>query len=159
MDKDKVMIEYLLSCPAINGNSLFFNYAEGSDDTNHFLTQATDISKDKPFIDGSELKQYAFSIITYKSLGTQSVDKSNVESDENLDELSEVQSIIDWITEQSEQRNYPNFGENCQIDDMVCTTDKPVFTGVFQDSVGTPTARYSMTINIDYLDTTKMIWS
>lgn len=157
-NKDKVMLEYLLSCPAINERSLFFNFAEGKDETNHFVTQATDINRQKPFVDGSIAKVYSFSIVTYKSLGTQAVDKENVGSDENLDELAEVQSLIDWITEQRDNSNYPDFGESINIDDMYCTTDKPVLLGVFQDTLGTPTARYSMTIMVEYIDNSKMIW-
>lgn len=159
MNKDLIMLDYLITCPSIHDKSLFFNYAEGTDDTNHFITQATDVATQKPFVDGSVMKRYSFSIIAYKTIGTQAVDKSNVGSDENLDELAEVQAIIDWITEQSDNGEYPDFGESCQIDNMECTTDKPVLMGVFQDTMGTPTARYSMTIRIDYLDTTKMIWN
>ena len=158
MNKDRIMLDYLVSCPSISDKSLFFNYAEGQDDTNHFVTQATDVKRNIKYVDGSEEKIYSFSLIAYKSLGTQAVDKSNVESDENLDELTEVQTLIDWITEQSETGEYPNFGESCQIDTMYCTTDKPVFMGAFTDTVGTPTAKYSMTIVIEYLDTTKKIW-
>lgn len=159
MEKDNVMLAYILTCPTISENSLFFNYAEGEDNTSHFITEATDISTQKPFIDGSVRKQYAFSILVYKSLGYTPVDATDVSTDENLDELSDVQAIIDWITEQGELRNFPDFGDKIEIDEMVCTTDKPVYMGVFADTQGTPVARYSITIRIDYLDKTKMIWS
>ena len=158
MDKDTVMIEYLNTCPSISDKSLFFNYAEGEDDTNHFVTQATDVSRQQPYIDGSVEKRYSFSIYAYKSLGYRAVDVDNAQSDENLGELVEVQAIIDWINQQGEDKNFPDFGEDCQIDEMKCTTDKPVLMGTFQDNVGTPIARYSMTIQIDYLDTTKLVW-
>lgn len=159
MSKDTIMLEYLNTCPSISGRSLFFNYAEGEDDTNHFITEASDVSRQKPYIDGSVEKRYSFSIIAYKSLGYRAVDTDNIESDENLDELAEVQQIVDWITEQSEISNYPYFGSNYIIDSMICTTDRPVLLGVFEDSQGTPMARYGITIQIDYLDTTKNIWN
>jgi len=159
MDKDSIMLDFLLTCPAINENSLFFNYAEGEDNTSHFITEASDISTQKPFVDGSVMKRYSFDIIVYKSLGYTPIDTTDVTTDENLDELSEVQSIIDWITEQEELKNYPNFGDKIDVDVMYCTTDKPALKGIFTDTMGTPTARYSITIRIDYLDRTKMIWS
>ena len=159
MSKDSIMLEYLLTCPSINENSLFFNYAEGEDNTSHFITEASDKSTQKPFVDGSIQKRYSFDIIVYKSLGYTPIDTTDVTADENLDELSEVQAIIDWITEQGELRNFPNFGDNIEVDEMYCTTDKPVLRGVFTDTMGTPMARYSITIQIDYLDKTKMIWS
>ena len=158
MEKDDIMIEYLLQCSSVGDRSLFFNYAEGEDDTNHFVTQATDVKTQKPFIDGSVEKRYSFTLISYKSIGYRPVDNDNVSSDENLDELAEVQAIIDWINVQSESKIYPDFGANCQIDEMICTTDKPVLLGVFADTQGNPMARYSMTIQIDYLDITKKIW-
>lgn len=159
MSKDSIMLEYLLTCPSINENSLFFNYAEGEDNTSHFITEASDKSTQKPFVDGSIQKRYSFDIIVYKSLGYTPIDTTDVTADENLDELSEVQAIIDWITEQGELRNFPNFGDKIEVDEMYCTTDKPVLRGVFTDTMGTPMARYSITIQIDYLDKTKMIWS
>lgn len=159
MSKDSIMLEYLLTCPSINENSLFFNYAEGEDNTSHFITEASDKSTQKPYVDGSIKKRYSFDIIVYKSLGYTPIDTTDVTADENLDELSEVQAIIDWITEQGELRNFPNFGDKIEVDEMYCTTDKPVLRGVFTDTMGTPMARYSITIQIDYLDKTKMIWS
>lgn len=153
------MLEYLLTCPSISEHSLFFNYAEGEDNTNHFITEATDVRTHQPFIDGSVMKRYSFDIITYKSLGYTEVDTTDVTTDENLDELSEVQTIIDWVTEQGELKNFPDFGEKIEIDEMKCLTDKPVLMGTFTDTMGTPMARYSITIQIDYLDKTKMIWS
>lgn len=158
MDKNESMIEYLVQCPSIGDKSLFFNYAEGEDDTNHFVTQATDKATQKPYVDGSVEKRYSFTLISYKSIGYRAVDSSDIASDENLDELSDVQAIIDWIASQSESELYPNFGDDCQIDDMFCTTDKPVLLGIIGDAQGNPIARYSITIQIDYLDTSKMIW-
>ena len=76
-----------------------------------------------------------------------------------MSEISEVQEIIDWINEQAEAKNYPNFGHYCTIEEMRCDTDRPVLNGVFADSQGSPVARYSFTIQIDYLDTTKKIWN
>jgi len=159
MSKDSIMLEYLLTCPSISENSLFFNYADGEDNTNHFVTEATDVRTHKPYVDGSVEKRYSFMILVYKSLGYTPINPDEVTNDENLDELLEVQAIIDWITEQGELKNFPNFGDKIEVDEMICTTDKPVLMGAFVDAQGTPMARYSITIQIDYLDKTKMIWS
>ena len=159
MDKNQVMIEYLNTCTSISSRKLFFNYAKGEDETNHFVTEAIDKATQKPYVDGSVMKRYSFTIISYKSIGYRAVDTSDVATDENLEEILEVQEVIDWIIEQSELQNYPDFGTDCLIDDMQCTTDKPVLLGIYTDSVGNPMARYSITIQIDYLDKSKMIWS
>lgn len=157
--KEQIMIKYLLDCPTVNSESLFFNYAEGEDNTNHFVTNATDVALEKPFIDGSVMKRYSLTLYSYKSLGCRAITTDDISADENLEEMQEVQKIIDWISEQSDDRNYPDFGDDCQIDNMKSMTDKPQLLGIFQDNVGTPIARYSMTIVIEYLDNTKKLWN
>ena len=159
MSKDEIMIEYLLTCPYIRDNSLFFNYAEGEDNTNHFETNATDVSVQKPFVDGSVLKQYTFTLASYKSLGYRAVDVEDVSTDENIDDLEEVQQILEWINEQADNGNFPNFGTGYVVEEMECSTDRPKLDGMFNDAVGTPIARYSIVIRLQYIDNTKLLWN
>jgi hypothetical protein len=73
-------------------------------------------------------------------------------------DFSEVQDIIDWIVEQADIRNYPNFGEYCEIDDMRVTTENPRLNSVDTQTTP-PLAKYSFTIQVDYLDTSKKIYN
>ena len=69
----------------------------------------------------------------------------------------DVQGIISWLDEQNDQLNYPDFGSDCIIDSMVTTSDTPNLNGI-DESVMPALAKYSITINIDYLDTSKQIF-
>ena len=76
---------------------------------------------------------------------------------ENVIDLSDVQALIDWISEQNELKNFPNFGEDCIIEQMYTTTEEPKFEGI-NDELSPPLAMYSITIRIEYTDVSKVLW-
>ena len=162
MDKNKAVIDYLFTCPYIKDNPLFYNFGQVESDNKQVVTQASDISVNTPFIDGSVRKRYTFTIIDYKSVVynaviTRTVDETDIPVSENLDNDLEVQQVADWVTEQSDLRNYPDFGSDCVIDDMVVVTDQPNMNGVDRE-VSPALAKYSISIRIDYMDYSKAIW-
>ena len=71
--------------------------------------------------------------------------------------MAAIQNLIDWIREQEDAHNYPNFGSDCQIDEILTTTDSPSFDGI-DEQVSPPLAVYSVTIQIRYIDKSKRIW-
>ena len=73
MDKNKSVIDFLLQCPQIKDNPLFFNFAEAQDNNKQFVTAANSKSISKEYIDGSVLKQYTFTIIDYRSVSYQAI--------------------------------------------------------------------------------------
>lgn len=158
MDKEKALIEYLLQCSQIQNNPLFFNFLKAKEDNKQFVTVANDKILNRSYVDGSVLKRYTFTIVDYRSVAYQAVVKMEGFPNENLEEFIDVQGIIDWITEQNELENYPDFGEKCIIQEIRTTTDQPNLNGV--DSNTTPAlAKYSISIQIDYIDITKRIWN
>ena len=162
MDKNKAIVSYLLACPYIKDNPLFYNFGEAESDNKQIVTHSTDIKVNKEFIDGSVQKVYTFTIIDYKSVVynaviTRTVDETDIPVSENLDNALEVQQVADWVTEQSDLRNYPDFGSDCVIDDMVVVTDQPNMNGVDRE-VSPALAKYSISIRIDYMDYSKAIW-
>ena len=157
MDKNQAVINYLSSCPAIAKNPLFFNFAQAEDNNKQLIAVATDKRVEKPYIDGSVLKRYTFTIIDYRSVIYQAVVKEAGYPNENVEELLDVQSIIDWIDEQNSEYNFPDFGEDCIIDEIKALTDTPRLNSV--DTSASPAlAKYSVAIQILYLDTSKRIW-
>lgn len=157
MDKNQAIITYLSSCPVIAGNPLFFNFAKAEDNNKQLVAVATDKKVERPYIDGSVLKRFTFTLIDYRSVIYQAVVKEAGYPNENVEELLDVQSIIDWIDEQNADGNFPNFGEDCVIDEIKALTDTPRLSGV--DSSASPAlAKYSVSIQILYLDTSKRIW-
>ena len=158
VDKNQAVIDFLIQCPAIAENPLFFNFLHANDDDKQIVTQTNDIRLDKKFIDGSILKRYTFSIIDFRSITNQPIPKISGASSENVEEMFDVQGIIDWVNEQADLENYPNFGEGYLIESMKTTSDNPNLNGI--DTQVTPAlAKYSMSIQIDYVDTTKKLWT
>lgn len=156
MDKNNAVIEFLKTCPAIQSNPLFFNFAENEEGTNHFITE-TD-KKKKTYIDGSVLKQYTFTIASYVPVAYSAIVGDSNFNDQNMENMAIVQEILDWIEEQADDANYPDFGSECNIEDMRTLTSDPDLDGI-DKSVNPPIARYSIGVQIDYIDNTKKIWS
>lgn len=156
MDKNNAVIEFLKTCPAIQSNPLFFNFAENEEGTNHFITE-TD-KKKKTYIDGSVLKQYTFTIASYVPVAYSAIVGDSNFNDQNMENMAIVQEILDWIEEQADKANYPDFGSECNIEDMRTLTGDPDLDGI-DKSVNPPIARYSIGVQIDYIDNTKKIWS
>lgn len=157
VDKNQAVIDYLLQFSKIRDNPLFFNFGVAKDNNKQIVTQANDKILNKPYIDGSVLKRYTFTLIAYTSISENPVPVGTFYQVENVEEMFDVQSIIDWITEQEELRNYPNFGEDCIVEEIKAITDNPNLNGI-DTSVSPALARYSISIQIQYLDTTNQVW-
>lgn len=157
IDKNQRVVNYLIQCPGILNSPLFFNFINAKTDTTQIVTQATERYASRRYIDGSVMKIYSFSIIIFKSVADTAVVKLDGYPNENIDDMSDIQALIDWITEQDKLHNYPDFGEDCQVDSVSTTTDTPNFDGI-NDQVSPPLATYSVTIEIQYLDNSEKIW-
>lgn len=158
MDKNQAVIDFLLKCPQIKENPLFFNFAEAKDNNKQIVTIANDKSVNKGFVDGSVLRRYTFTIIDYRSVAYQSIVTTAGLSNENVEEMFDVQKIIDWVTEQAGKGVFPDFGEKCPIESMWAVTDTPNLNGV-DTSVKPALAKYSVSVQIKYLDKTGVLWN
>lgn len=157
VDKTQAIIEYLLTCPSIQKSPLYFNFVKASDEDKQFVTASNEKTLHQPFIDGSVSKRFTFTIIDFRSVAYQELPKLAISSNENVEEYLDVQGIIDWVTEQSLAKNFPDFGEDCVIDDIKTTSDNPNLNGV--DTSTTPAlAKYSISIQVDYLDNSQRIF-
>lgn len=158
MDKNQATIDFLLQCEELRNNPMFFNFITAKEDNKQFVTVANDKSLNKSYIDGSVLRQYTFTIIDYKSVSMNALVTIPGYTNENVEDVLDVQNIIDWITEQADAKNFPNFGEGYIIQSMEALTDNPNLNGI--DSSTSPAlAKYSFSIRIQYLDETKILWN
>ena len=157
VDKNQAVIDYLITCPSIQNTPLYFNFINAQNDNKQIIILANDKAINKSYIDGSVLKRFTFTIIDFKSVTFIPIPKQEGMSNENVEDMSTVQAIIDWISEQADLRNYPNFGEDCLVEDIRTTTENPNLNGV-DNSLVPALAKYSISIQVDYLDTSKMIW-
>lgn len=159
VDKNKAIINFLLECPAIQNSPLYFQFINAKNDNKQIVTVGNDRLLHRPFIDGSVEKQYTFTIIDFKSISYNAIPKGLSEgTNENVEEMFEVQAIIDWIDEQAELRNYPNFGDGIVIDNIRALSDNPNLNGI-DTSIQPALAKYSVSIQIDYTDNSKVIWN
>ena len=158
MDKNQATIDFLLQCEELRNNPMFFNFITAKEDNKQFVTVANDKSLNKSYIDGSVLRQYTFTIIDYKSVSMNALVTIPGYTNENVEDVLDVQNIIDWITEQADAKNFPNFGEGYIIQSMEALTDNPNLNGI--DSSTSPAlAKYSFSIRIQYLDETQILWN
>ena len=157
VDKNQAVIEYIIQCPTILNSPLYFNFISAEDDTNQIVTLSNERYASSRYIDGSVMKIYSFTIILYKSAADIAVVKTDGYPNENVSDMSDIQALIDWIRDQNDLHNYPNFGQDCIVDEISTTTENPNFDGI-DDQVSPPLAVYSVTIEIQYLDISKKIW-
>lgn len=156
MDKNQAVIDFLLTCPSIANNPIFFNAIQAKDNTKEIITLANDRNVHRPYIDGSVDKRYTFTIIDFRSITYNPLVTIPGYTNENVTDMLDVQGVIDWIEQQNDDRVFPNFGSNCQIDAIHTLTDNPNLNGL--DTGVTPVlAKYSISVQIDYLDKSKMI--
>lgn len=157
-DKNSAIIDYLLTCDTIKSSSLYFNFINAKNDTKQIIADANDTYTDKKYIDGSVLKQYQCTLIDFRSLSTKPIPRALGYTDENVSDLGFVQSIIDWIEVQNDNRNFPDFGQTCIVESIRTTSNNPNLDGI--DASTTPAlAKYSITIQVEYLDTSKVMWN
>lgn len=157
VDKYQAIIDYLNDCPQIQQNPLFFNFSEAKDNAKQLMIVPVDKAINRSYIDGSVLKRYTFTIYDYRSITYQALAKVTGYPNENVEELIDVQGIIEWVDEQNEIANFPDFGPDCIIDEIRVSTNTPSLNSV--DTTLTPAlAKYSITIMVDYLDCTKAIF-
>lgn len=157
INKNQAVIDYLITCPTILNSPLYFNFINAKNDTNQLLTVSNDQYTNVSYIDGSVKRIYTFTILTFKSAADIAVVKASGYPNENLSDMHDIQALIDWIKEQEELHNYPNFGEDCIVESIAPTTDEPNFDGI-DEQVSPPLAVYSTSIQIEYLDISKKIW-
>ena len=155
VDKHIAVIEYLNNCPEIAENPLFFNFSQKEDNNQLFATFADSTETVKKYIDGSRERTYTFTIIIYKSVAYNPVIDDM--PDENIEEMIDVQSIVDWIDTQNDNKVFPDFGIDCVIDSIETLTNIPILNDVEGD-MQPALAQYSLGIRISYLDNSKVIW-
>ena len=158
VDKTQAIIEYLLQCPDIAKSALYFNFVEADSDDKQFVTVANEKTLNRKFIDGSVQKRFTFTIIDYRSVAYQELAKLHIDTNENVEEFLDIQAVIDWIDEQNDEKNFPDFGVECIIDSITTTSENPNLNGV-DNSAKPALAKYSISIQVDYIDTSKLLWN
>lgn len=157
IDKTQATINFILTYDGIATSPIFVNFISAKDNDVQLLTDSNDISTNRKFIDGSVMKQYTFSIVVTRSITETAIAKDELDN-ENITDMADIQKFMDWVNAQGEDHTYPDFGEECVIEEMHTTAENPSLEGINTD-VSPALALYSMEIRIDYIDYSKVIWS
>ena len=158
VEKNNAVIEYLMNCPTIANNPLFFNFAQKENNNQLFVRYADNTEIIKEYIDGSKEQIYTFTMVVYKSVAYNPTVEGY--SDENLDEYIDVIKIAEWIEQQNDNNIFPDFGEGCYIDSIETLTNVPIVnTNRTEGEMQPALAQYSLGVRIRYLDTNKVLWN
>lgn len=160
MDKNKAILDFITTYSGIATSPIFVNFINAKDNDVQFVTSSNEKTLNRKFIDGSVMKRYTFSIMITKSITDLPTLKQleEGEDNENITDLADIQAFMDWVNEQGENSNYPDFGTNCVIEEMRTTAENPELEGL-NTEVAPALALYSVEIGIDYIDYSKVIWS
>ena len=157
MDKNKAVLEFITTYSGIETSPIFINFINANNDNVQLLTASNEKGLNRRFIDGSVMKRYTFSLVITKTITNTAIAK-DILTNENIDDIADIQAFMDWVNEQGDNHNYPNFGEDCVIEEMHTTSENPSLDGI-NTEVSPALALYSMEIRIDYIDYSKVIWS
>ena len=168
IDLNKRILDYIYECPVVEENPMYFCVAEEQDNSNQLLPSMEQPRDAIEFIDGTVERIYRAEIFMYKSVvydpivteETSAGKKvpSSIYINENLEDMTDGQTLIDWIKEQNDNRHFPNFGEWCIIESVETTSNRPILNGV-NSELEPPLAQYSVGLVIKYLDTEKQLWN
>ena len=123
MSKHDAMKEYFEpKVLEVAGNMLKFNYSDECDNAISFLTNYSDKVRKRYIRIGAE-KEYGFTILITKFF-------SSATDDLNLQAMNFAQGMMDWIDEQERDKNYPDFGEKCQVKKLETLQNMPSLANV-----------------------------
>lgn len=157
MDKNKATLDFLATYAEMATSPIFVNFMNAKDDDVQFLTSSNDKALNQKFIDGSVKKQYTFSLMITKSITDMPI-ATDIMTNENIDDIADLQQFMDWINEQGENENFPDFGEDCVIEEMHTIAENPDLTGINTEA-SPALALYNIEIRIVYIDYSKVVWS
>ena len=124
------------------GSMLNFNFSPESPDKISLITNYSDKVR-KSYITGDKEKEYGFSIIIVKPY-------SSDEDDLNIEAMNFAQAFMDWLDEQNDKGEYPDFGEKCTIEKMENLQNMPNLSGVNYEA---GLARHMIQARIIYRET------
>ena len=117
MDKNKAVFEWLKSCPVFD--KLFFNFGTAKENTAAFIPIPTDSTVKRDVL-GNETKHFDFAVSSFGM-----VDDTSLDGIENAKDMNVLQQLAEWIKEQNRNRNFPDFGSSCFIENVTVNQNIP----------------------------------
>lgn len=142
INKYQAVMDFIKGCPLV-GRDVYFNFIdETNNDGNTTLSTVPYGEIVKRYIDGDLLMKMQFEIRQVKPLATYSNTTANTE------QMQLVQEFLDWINEQGEKGNFPDWGD---IEVKKMSTPESVKTPAFVGS-NTEGALYAFPFEILYME-------
>ena len=136
VNKHKVMRDWVSQF--LDDNYLYFESADAYPNVRVLVPDYGDYVNRTDIV-GNKYKSYSFVFIGYEQIdpGT---------SDNNIDNLSAFDSFNDWLEEQKENKNFPDFGEKCSEYDIIILQNMANIGTISEDGL----AKYMLGVRIDY---------
>lgn len=142
-NKNQAVMDFINTCPLV-GYDLYFNFIdETNPDGNTSLIPVPYGKVIKKYTDGDKLLKQEYEIRQIKPMSTYS------NTTENTDQMQRVQEFIEWINRQGKEKNFPDFGEECEIQSLKASDGVVVPSMV---GVGDGSALYAFPFEILYLE-------
>ena len=136
MSKHAALKEWVSSF--LTDNYLYFESADAYPNVRVLVPNYGDYLR-KTDICGFKYKSYSFVFIGYEHIDTGT-------SDINISNMELMDSFYEWIEEQKENKNFPDFGEKCSEYDIIPLQNMANLATVSEDGL----AKYMLGVRIDY---------
>lgn len=151
MDYITPLINWLSECDYVKSNKLFLNAIKAKNDSIQIVTQQIAKNQDVEYIDGSILHKVHLTIFDYKSISFNQLVKSMVDKNENIADLLETGSIIEFIESKNQKQEFPNFGDRFDVQKIYCAYNSPS-TPSIDGSISPALAKYSIPIICEVIE-------
>lgn len=142
MTKHDAMVEYMSpKVEELVGRFLNFNVSLGEEGNISFLTNYSDKLRKKYIRVGAE-KEYGFTVVITRTFSEET-------DDLNLDAMNFSQGFMDWIDEQDQKKEYPDFGKKCQVKKIENLQNMPNLASVDWENM---IAQYMLQCRVIYFE-------
>jgi len=139
VNKDKALLEWAMTNPYLTDTLMFEWLAENGGSC--ALSQIPGEAEVVPMIDGSAVKQYDFMFQVMFPL-------SETTDDTNTDNMFTQRQWQDWIEEQEQVGNYPDFGSRCYGYELRNLASDPQLAQTYENGM----AKYQFAARLIYME-------
>lgn len=138
MTRHESMFEFMKKYKNV-GDLFSFDFMEAEKNASSFcVVEDEEIQRD---ILGNRTVRYKFAIAEYLPFSAAPYSR------ENLQNVEAVDAFIEWVRMQDKQFNYPNLGENRQVQSL---SAKRIGSGIDYVDRNKNVARYAFTVTVEY---------
>ena len=138
INKHKIMQDWVSDF--LEGQYLYFEAADAYPNVRTLVPNYGDYVN-RTDIFGSKYKSYSFVFVGYER-----VDTGAAQSDINTDNMQVFDNFTEWLEEQKEKKNFPDFGTNCSEYDIIILQNMANLATITDDNL----AKYMLGVRIDY---------